>query len=60
MLVPPGGTEEDRNQEEEPTGRERRLPRNLLAVEATVANRGQNQAQARARHQLGEEEDTQD
>ena len=55
-----GGSDKDREQEEEPTGHGMRLPRNLLAGEATVSHRRQNQAGARARPQLGEEEDTQE
>ena len=55
-----GGTDEDSDQEEEPSGHGKRLPRNLLTGEATVSHRRQNQAGARARPQLGEEEDTQE
>ena len=55
-----GGTDEDSNQVQEPKGRGKWLPRNLLAGEATVSHRRQNQAWARARPQLGEEEDTQE
>ena len=51
-----GGTDEDSNQVQEPKGRGKWLPRNLLAGEATVSHMRQNQAGARVRPQLWEEE----
>ena len=53
-------TDEDSNVEEVPTAKGRRLPRIILAGEAELTHRRQNQARARARPVVGEEEDTQE
>ena len=53
-------TDEDSNVEEVPTAKGRRLPRIILAGEAELTHMRQNQARARARPVVGEEEDTQE
>ena len=53
-------TDEDSDQEEDPAAKGRKLPRNILAGEAKVTHKRMNQAGARSRPVLGEEDDTQE
>ena len=54
------GTDEDSDIEDTPMAKGKSLPRNILSGEAVLTQRRQNQAGARARPVVGEEEDTQD
>ena len=57
---PKAGTDEDSDVEDSPEAKGKSLPRNILSGEAVLTHRRQNQAGARARPVVGEEEDTQE